>query len=69
MSAENQSKPTNPHDQAVQGVVVELTPEELQNLAGWFDTLIQMDQAQKIRNELRSKDEQDVISKTVNKLV
>lgn len=40
---------------ANEGVAVELNKEALENLAGYLDVLIEMDLAQKISNEIRSK--------------
>lgn len=56
MPAKNQSQPAEPQKQATNnGVAAELSAEALHNLTGWFDVLIQMDLAQKVRNEIRSK--------------
>ncbi|GEM_PF-1116112 len=41
---------------AIKGVPAGLSAEALHNLTGWFDVLIQMDLAQKVRNEIRSKE-------------
>ena len=41
---------------AKKGVAAELSDEAIGNLTGFFDVLIQMDLAQKQRNELRSKE-------------
>lgn len=50
-------QPVDPQEQAAQeGVATELSAEALHNLTGWFDVLIQMDLAQKVRNEIRSKE-------------
>ena len=58
MSTKNQPQPAEPHKQAAKkGVTAELSAEALHNLAGWFDVLIQMDLAQKVRNEIRSKED------------
>ena len=52
----SKQQPAEPQVQAVnKGVSTELSAEALHNLAGWFDVLIQMDFAQKVRNEIRSK--------------
>ena len=57
MSTQNQLQPAKPQIQAAdQGVAVELSKEALHNLTGYFDVLIQMDLAQKISNEIRSKE-------------
>jgi len=42
---------------ANKGVPTELSAKALHNLTGWFDVLIQMDLAQKVRNEIRSKED------------
>lgn len=42
---------------ADKGVPTELSAKALHNLTGWFDVLIQMDLAQKVRNEIRSKED------------
>lgn len=39
--------------------VPELNGQALHNLAGFFDVLIQMDLAQKVSNEIRSKEDED----------
>jgi hypothetical protein len=58
MSTLNQPQPAEPQDQAANnGVSAELSAEALHNLAGWFDVLIQMDFAQKVLNEIRSKED------------
>lgn len=47
----------DPQEQATHtGVATELSVEALHNLTGWFDVLIQMDLAQKVSNEIRSKE-------------
>lgn len=57
MSTKDQPQPVEPQEQAAQkGVTNELSAEALHNLAGWFDVLIQMDFAIKLRNEQRSKE-------------
>lgn len=64
MSLQNQSQPAKPQIQAGnQGVAAELSSEALHNLGGYFDVLIQMDLAQKISNEIRSKKDEDNIQK------
>lgn len=46
------TKPAEPHDNATNnGVTAELSDEAVRNLTGFFDVLIQMDFAQKQRNE------------------
>ena len=50
-------QPVDPQEQAAhKGVATKLSAEALHNLTGWFDVLIQMDLAQKVRNEIRSKE-------------
>lgn len=50
-------QPVDPQEKAAhKGVAIELSAEALRNLTGWFDVLIQMDLAQKVRNEIRSKE-------------
>jgi len=57
MSTKSQPQPVEPQKQAEnKSVTTELSAEALHNLAGWFDVLIQMDFAQKIRNEIRGKE-------------
>lgn len=59
MSTKNEPLPAESQDQAAnKGVAAELSPEELANLTGFFDVLIQMDLAQKVRNEIRSKEDE-----------
>lgn len=56
MATKNQPQPAEPQEQATnKGVAAELSADALHNLTGWFDVLIQMDLAQKVRNEIRSK--------------
>lgn len=58
MATKNQPQPAEPQKQAAnKGVAAELSKEALHNLTGYFDVLIQMDLAQKVSNEIRSKDE------------
>lgn len=46
------TKPAEPRDNATNnGVTAELSDEAIRNLTGFFDVLIQMDFAQKQRNE------------------
>lgn len=55
--AKANKQPVNAHHKAAdKGVPTELSAEALHNLTGWFDVLIQMDLAQKVRNEIRSKE-------------
>ncbi len=57
MTTQNKPQPSEPQKQAaIKGVAVELSKEALHNLTGYFDVLIQMDLAQKISNEIRSKE-------------
>jgi len=57
MSTEKEAQPAEPQLQAAnKGVAAVLSDEGLRNLAGFFDVLIQMDLAQKQRNEQRSKE-------------
>jgi hypothetical protein len=59
MTTKKNSLPAEPHDQAEnEGVSVELNDEAIHNLTGFFDVLIQMDLAQKVRNEIRSKQDE-----------
>jgi len=52
MTDKNQSQLTTKQQLAAKGsVAIELSDEGLRNLAGYFDVLIQMDFAQKQRNE------------------
>ena len=56
-SKATKQQPVDPQEQAThKGVANELSAEALHNLTGWFDVLIQMDLAQKVRNEIRSKE-------------
>lgn len=56
MSTGKEAQPVEPQLQAAnKGVVAVLSDEGLRNLAGFFDVLIQMDLAQKQRNEQRKK--------------
>jgi cytochrome c553 len=57
MSTKNKSLPTQPQDNATNdGVAAELSDEAIRNLTGYFDVLIQMDLAAKLRNERSDKD-------------
>jgi hypothetical protein len=61
MSTQATPQPAEPQGQAANdGVPTELSVEALQNLAGWFDVLIQMDLAQKRRNEIGGNDADDL---------
>lgn len=58
MATKNRPQSAEPQEQATsKGVAAELSAEALHNLTGWFDVLIQMDFAQKVRNEIRSKED------------
>ena len=57
MTTQNQPQPTKPQSHAANnGVAVELSKEAIANLTGYFDVLIQMDFAQKQRNEREEDD-------------
>ena len=59
----HQSKPlpAEPQDNAAnKGVAAELSDEAIRNLTGFFDVLIQMDFAQKQRNERNDEDGSDL---------
>lgn len=52
MSTKKEPLPAEPQDNAAnKGVAAELSDEAIRNLTGFFDVLIQMDFAQKQRNE------------------
>jgi len=52
MSTNKKPLPAEPQDNAANdGVAAELSDEAIRNLTGFFDVLIQMDFAQKQRNE------------------
>jgi len=56
--AKANKQPANAQRKAAhKGVPTELSAKALHNLTGWFDVLIQMDLAQKVRNEIRSKED------------
>lgn len=53
--------PAEPQNNAAnKGVAVELSDEAIRNLTGFFDVLIQMDFAQKQRNERNDEDGRDL---------
>ena len=53
--------PAEPQDNAANnGVAAELSDEAIRNLTGFFDVLIQMDFAQKQRNERNDEDASDL---------
>lgn len=63
MPATKEPLPAKPHKQAANnGVVAELSNEAVRNLTGFFDVLIQMDFAQKLkqRNERNDEDGSDL---------
>ena len=67
MTDKNQSQLTTKQQLAAKGsVAIELSDEGLHNLAGYFDVLIQMDFAQKQRNERNDKDGTDLQDITDN---
>lgn len=60
MSTDKKPLPAKPQDDAANnGVAAELSDEAIHNLTGFFDVLIQMDFAQKQRNE-RNDDGNDI---------
>lgn len=61
MSTNKKPLPTEPQDNAANdGVAAELSDEAIRNLTGFFDVLIQMDFAQKQRNERNDEDGNDL---------
>ena len=57
MSTNKKPLPAEPQDNAANnGVAAELSDEAIRNLTGFFDVLIQMDFAQKQRNERNDED-------------
>ena len=61
MSTDKKPLPAEPQDQtANNGVTAELSDEAIHNLTGFFDVLIQMDFAQKLRNERNNEDGSDI---------
>ena len=67
MSTKKEPLPAEPQDNAAnKGVAAELSDEAIRNLTGFFDVLIQMDFAQKQRNERNDKDGSDLQSATSN---
>ncbi len=61
MSAKNKPLPAEPQDNAANdGVAAELSDEAIRNLTGYFDVLIQMDLAAKLRNERNNEDGSDL---------
>lgn len=61
MSTNKKPLPAEPQDNATNnGVAAELSDEAIRNLTGFFDVLIQMDFAQKQRNERNDEDGNDL---------
>ena len=61
MSTKNKPLPAEPQDNATNdGVAAELSDEAIRNLTGYFDVLIQMDLAAKLRNERNDEDGSDL---------
>ena len=61
MSTNKKPLPAEPQDNAANdGVAAELSNEAIRNLTGFFDVLIQMDFAQKQRNERNDEDGNDL---------
>lgn len=61
MSTNKKPLPAEPLDNAANdGVAAELSDEAIRNLTGFFDVLIQMDFAQKQRNERNDEDGNDL---------
>ena len=61
MSTNMKPLPAEPRDNAANdGVATELSDEAIRNLTGFFDVLIQMDFAQKQRNERNDEDGNDL---------
>jgi len=61
MSTNKKPLPAEPQDNAANdGVAAELSDEAIRNLTGFFDVLIQMDFAQKQRNERNEEDGNDL---------
>lgn len=60
---EKEPLPAEPQDNAAnKGVAAELSDEAIRNLTGFFDVLIQMDFAQKQRNERNDEDDNDLLN-------
>lgn len=65
MAQKNNQSPIEPQGQATSnGVAIELDEKALKNLTGYFDVLIKMDFAQKLRNERRSKEDEKTNKET-----
>ena len=61
MSTNKKPLPAEPQENAAnKGVAAELSDEAIRNLTGFFDVLIQMDFAQKQRNERNDEDGNDL---------
>jgi len=61
MFTKKEPLPAEPQDNAANdGVAAELSDEAIRNLTGFFDVLIQMDFAQKQRNERNDEDGSDL---------
>ena len=61
MSTKKEPLLAEPQDNAAnKGVTAELSDEAIRNLTGFFDVLIQMDFAQKQRNERNDEDDNDL---------
>ena len=61
MSTKKKPLPAEPQDNAANdGVAAELSDEAVRNLTGFFDVLIQMDFAQKQRNERNEENGNDL---------
>jgi hypothetical protein len=61
MSTDSKPLPAEPQKNAVNnGVYAELNDKATENLTGFFDVLIQMDLAQKQRNERSDEDDSDL---------
>jgi len=61
MSTNKKPLPAEPQDNAANdGVAAELSDEAIRSLTGFFDVLIQMDFAQKQRNERNDEDGNDL---------
>ena len=61
MSTKKEPLSAKPQDNAANdGVAAELSDEAIRNLTGYFDVLIQMDFALKLRNERNDEDGSDL---------
>jgi len=60
MAAKDTNPPSELDEQATtKGLAELLSPEDVANLAGFFDVLVEMDFETKQRNEQKSKDDRD----------